>query len=64
MDKRIGLTLITLLIAFGQGFSSSAETLVADTVYKNGKVYTVNEKQTWAKAVANTMIHSSPSIAI
>jgi predicted amidohydrolase YtcJ len=31
---------------------SSAPAIVADTVYTNGKIYTVNEAQPWAEAVA------------
>ncbi|MEH6571257.1 MAG: hypothetical protein V7709_19405, partial [Halioglobus sp.] len=29
-----------------------AEVIVADVIYKNGKIYTVNESQPWAEAVA------------
>ena len=31
---------------------SNAPVIVADTVYTNGKIYTVNEAQSWAEAVA------------
>ena len=31
---------------------STANAQTADTVYTNGKIYTVNEKQPWAEAVA------------
>ena len=32
--------------------ASSLPTVIADTVYKNGKIYTVNGLQPWAEAVA------------
>jgi hypothetical protein len=31
---------------------SDTPSIVADTVYANGKIYTVNEAQPWAEAVA------------
>jgi hypothetical protein len=40
---------ITLIL-----FGSVAQAQVADTVYTNGKIYTVNERQPWAEAVATT----------
>ena len=38
---------ITLIL-----FGSVAQAQVADTVYTNGKIYTVNERQPWVEAVA------------
>ena len=32
--------------------SPSTPSVVADSVYTNGKIYTVNERQPWAEAVA------------
>ena len=29
-----------------------AEAIAADVIYQNGKIYTVNESQPWAEAVA------------
>ena len=42
---------ISFLAACG-GPSATPEAVVADTVYTNSKVYTVNEAQPWAEAVA------------
>ena len=42
---------ISFLVACG-GPSATPEAVVADTVYTNSKVYTVNEAQPWAEAVA------------
>jgi opacity protein-like surface antigen len=33
-------------------FSSAVSAQIADTVYTNGKIYTVNEKKPWVEAVA------------
>ena len=42
-----------LLSGCGERTSDSgAESVAADTVYSNGKIYTVNEAQPWAEAVA------------
>lgn len=52
------VTTATLLVACNQSatelepISSSEPASVADTVYTNGKVYTVNDKQPWAEALA------------
>ncbi len=45
--------LLIAIIATAIFFScNTAKKETADTVYKNGKIYTVNEKQEWAEAVA------------
>ena len=58
--------LLISIISFGAGCSqqetanntpakpgkAASATTVADSVYHNGKIYTVNEKQPWAEAVA------------
>ena len=50
MVMKLNLILLALVI---MGFSASAFTAQkADTVYINGKIYTVNEAQPWAEAVA------------
>ena len=44
---------ISLLAACGGPTATpEAATQLADTVYTNGKIYTVNESQPWAEAVA------------
>ena len=44
------LAVFWLCLAAGTNASSAAQT--ADIVYKNGKIYTVNEAEPWAEAVA------------
>ena len=46
------LFILILLIAIIGCENNSGEQDFADTIYKNGKIYTVNEAQPWAKAVA------------
>lgn len=46
------LKTITFVAALAIGVSSGAFADQADYVFANGKVYTVNEKQPWAEAVA------------
>jgi len=46
----IGAVLLSIVAACGSGGPDAASS--ADTVYKNGKIYTVNEKNPWAAAVA------------
>lgn len=41
---------LLIVLCFQVGGSLAAE--VADTIYKNGRIYTVNESQPWAEAVA------------
>lgn len=44
---------IIIAVLFGVfGLAASAHAETADTVYTNGKIYTVNENQPWAEAVA------------
>ncbi len=51
--RSILTTTITALILAGCGGpSTDAPAVVADTVYTNGKIYTVNEAKPWADAVA------------
>ncbi len=47
MKNFIRTTLVTLVIS-----SAAHAAELADSVYKNGKIYTVNEAQPWAEAVA------------
>lgn len=53
MTKRAVVPLIALVGALSLS-CSTASGPVADTVYKNGRIYTVNEKSAWAEAVAPT----------
>ena len=51
--ERLGyLFVITSIITLTSGCTSQLPSEVADTVYTNGKIYTVNEAQPWAEAVA------------
>ena len=46
------LLYLTLIVALAIGCAEPPTGDVADTVYTNGRVYTVNEAQPWAEAVA------------
>jgi predicted amidohydrolase YtcJ len=46
------LTVVLTLLALLTGCQSGDSSDIADTIYKNGKIYTVNEDQPWAEAVA------------
>lgn len=48
--RRLITTTSTIALLFTAALLSAAET--ADTIFTGGKVYTVNEKQPWAEAVA------------
>jgi len=52
MNGKAGLTIVAVAFAFSLGAKISTEKPEADTVYTNGKIYTVNEKQAWVEAVA------------
>ena len=41
-----------LTVALAVGCAQTPDGNVADTVYTNGRIYTVDETQPWAKAVA------------
>lgn len=43
---------IAAMIAVALATGASAQSNIADTVYTNGRIYTVDEKQPWADAVA------------
>ena len=46
------ILLATILVALTLGCAQQPAGEVADTVYTNGKIYTVNQAQPWAEAVA------------
>lgn len=46
------MILVSLLLLLGVGCSTSTTRQAADYVFTGGKVYTVNDKQPWAEAVA------------
>ena len=46
------LSVLSLLVVFAAGCAGQPAGEVADTVYTNGRIYTVNEAQPWAEAVA------------
>ena len=46
------IRLATILVALTLGCAQQPAGEVADTVYTNGKIYTVNDAQPWAEAVA------------
>ena len=46
------LFVITSIMTLTSACTSQLPSEVADTVYTNGKIYTVNEAQPWAEAVA------------
>jgi len=55
--KRVAFGLLFAVFAFGAGCAETTTTgdssgEAADTVYTNGKIYTVDEAQPWAEAVA------------
>lgn len=51
--KRLSTTSIVLtLITISLSFSVFASSEIADKVFQNGKVYTVNNKQPWAQSIA------------
>ena len=53
MKKTIFSSIIILtLIGFMNSCSELNNNKKADTIYTNGKIYTVNETQPWAEAVA------------
>ena len=50
--SQIALFVVTLLCPAIAACGESGAQTVADSAFINGKIYTVNEKQTWAEAVA------------
>ena len=48
------LFVITSIMTLTSACTSQLPSEVADTVYTNGRIYTVNEAQPWAEAVAIT----------
>src|SRR5262249_40124302 len=51
--RRTVLAVTVLLLSFGAGLPKSASSVdPADTVFLNGNIYTVNERQPHAQAVA------------
>jgi len=50
MNMKAKIIILSTLVVILMGCNQSRET--ADTIYTNGKIYTVNENQHWAEAVA------------
>ncbi len=49
---RSTLLLLALAVPLAVGCAQQPAGEVADTIYKNGKIYTVNEAQPWAESLA------------
>ena len=59
MNRILGIMLVALLLIEGcadrkqeSAAPDSADAMAADTVYRNGRIYTVDDTQTWVEAVA------------
>ena len=52
LARPVATLTIALLAAGCNRAQTDSDAVVADTVYTNGKIYTVNEAQPWAEAVA------------
>jgi hypothetical protein len=46
------MLVVVMLAALAPGCTQQPAGEIADTVYTNGRIYTVNEAQPWAEAVA------------
>ena len=49
MKSKLTILLLVLVIVFSCTYAPKE---TADTIYTNGKIYTVNESQPWAEAIA------------